>query len=51
MGPEAGDVDPFLEALLEFVLSDLGRVGFAATAAAHVVTATAQTPTTGYKSG
>ena len=42
-------MDPFLEALLEFVLSDLGRVGLAATAATHVVAATAETPATGYK--
>ena len=41
-------MDPLLEPLLELVLCDLRRIRFAATAAAHIVTTTAQTPTARY---
>ena len=41
-------MNPLLEPLLEFVLSDLRGIRLAATAAAHIVAATAQTPTTCY---
>ena len=46
---KARDMNPLLKSLLELVLRDLRGIRLATAAATHVVTATAQTPTTCYK--